>query len=235
MAILLSLMLVSAFGLNKLLMLVGLNHLVLRYAVVTTLSYLSFFLYLRLWIYCLFPNKGSSLGLGEDTVFVNLDALPHGHGSVHLPQESIRGGGGGFSGGGSSGSWEGQGDVAPSLGGASIPSVSLGDDSAPVVIPIILIGLAVFTLLAMLIVCGTLLFTAPIMLGEVALEVWLGIGLAKHINRNATTLSRDRWFRTALKKTYLFFLFVLASNTALAAVAMHYFPDAKSIVEIFRM
>ncbi|WP_141732242.1 hypothetical protein [Oligoflexus tunisiensis] len=236
MSILLSLMLVSAFGFNKLLLLLGLNHLVFRYTLVTVLSYLSFFVYLRLWILCLFPSKPSRLEvLPEDILIGDFETLPHGSSlSGQVATEKIKGSGGSFSGGGASASWEGEAVPSVPAKDVLLPDVGLGDESAPVVIPIILIGLAASSVLAMLVVCGTMLVTAPAILGEVALEVVLGIGLARRLNRNFPTFSGDRWFQTALKKTYLFFLLVLISNVALAWVAMHYFPNAQGIVEILR-
>jgi hypothetical protein len=234
MSILLSLMLVSAIGLNKLLVLMGLDHLVLRYGLVTVLGYLCFFVYLRLWILCLFPNRrpGSSLH-GDDLLSSSADIMTQlPSGKVPKDTAIFFGDGGGFSGGGASSSWSEVGESIPTLKNFSLPDVSLDEDS--IAIPIVLIIVAAMCALAMVIVCGAMLVTAPSLLGEVALEVALGIGLAKRMNKNLASFSAGPWFLKALKKTYVLFLFVLLSNLILAAVAMHYFPEATSFSEVLK-
>lgn len=234
MSILLSLMLVSAIGLNKLLMLMGLDHLVLRYGLVTVLGYLCFFAYLRLWILCLFPNRRSSNSLHGDDLFSSAADMMTQFPSGKVPKDTaiFSGDGGGFSGAGASSSWSEVGETVPSLKDISLPDVSLDDDS--IAIPFVLISVAAICVLAMVIVGGMMLFTAPSLLGEVALEVALGIGLAKRLNKNLASFSTGPWFLRALKKTFVLFLFVLLSNMILAAVAMHYFPEATSFSEILK-
>lgn len=210
---------------TKVLMIVGVDLLWLRYAVAVCAAYLAFLVMIRLWIWYVCG--------GGDEVFdplngIDLFARGSSNTSSWVPDFSGRGK---FGGGGSSGDWgtsSSEVAVAPAKigngGGGSDKTGCLsfdigGDDGCVVVILLV-------ALVGVLFIGGAyLIYAAPAILGEAAFEALLAAALA----RRAKKLAAAGWAGSVFKATVWIFLAVLAFSITLGWYAQKSCPNARRI------
>jgi hypothetical protein len=232
---------ISGVIFSKILWFVGLHHMLIRFTIVLILAYLSFFLFMRLWLYYLTSPYRKSRSNKNPT---NAEA-----GVINISDRSSTGsapdivGRGGSSGGaGASGSWENMSDspamavsegatgnagsVGGSTAGASGDALSgLSDDSAVLIIALLLILLAIF---------GSgiyLIYQAPDIFSEAAFQIILAAGLIKKTRQ----ISSQGWVGGVFHHTWIPFAITLVVTVISAWVLMIYCPQATKISEVIRL
>lgn len=197
MVLILSLAAVGAFLSSATLVALGLNSMGGRYALAVVGGYLFFLSFVRVWI--AYQTRNWSFGRPKQRDYSgSLDI-----GNVELPDLSalgdlagsadavFTGGGGEFGGGGASGSF----DVGSSSGGSSssaLDGVGGGDGEG------IAIVIALVALLGGLIALGFVVYSSPILLAEVLLDV----AVVGAIYRKNQRHQRGHWAAGVLGRTY---------------------------------
>lgn len=207
MATILALAAVGAFLTSASLVAFGLDAMGTRYALAVVGGYLSFLAILRIWI--AYQTRNWSFGRRKQEPkqrsndVGDLDVGDVDLGNVDLPdlsaladlgssaEAAFSGGGGGFGGGGASGSF---GDVDLPEGSASdvLDGVSSGDGEG------IAIVVAIVALLGGLLALGFVVYSSPILLAEVLLDVAV-VGALYRKNRRH---ERGHWAAGVLRRTY---------------------------------
>jgi hypothetical protein len=213
---------------SRLLLAVGVDSLMARYALTVVASYAVFFVLVRVWIAYVTRIVPNDPGLD----------LPDVSGSGGTGGE-FEPGGGQFGGGGASGSYDDAGEVpvfrsvaeAGGRGGDSTGSGSGGgsdglsfdvDDGIVLVIALLLLvsllgGAAVW-----------LVWQAPVILPEAAFEALLASGLIKAARRGDTR----GWARGVLKSTLIPFMLVLAAASFAGWAAQRACPEATRLTDV---
>jgi hypothetical protein len=197
MVLILSLAAVGAFLSSATLVALGLNSMGGRYALAVVGGYLSFLSFVRVWI--AYQTRNWSFGRHKQRDYSgSLDI-----GNVELPDltalgdlggsadVAFTGGGGSSGGGGASGSF----DVGSSSGGSSssaLDGIGGGDGEG------IAIVIAAVALLGGLIALGFVVYSSPIMLAEVLLDV----AVVGAIYRKNQRHQRGHWAAGVLGRTY---------------------------------
>jgi len=236
-----ALILCACFGVGlfvtKLMLIVGVHAMWLRYAVALVAAYLTFLLGVRIWLsYAGFERR--MLPARRSSLADNLD-LPSfgggGGGSSGGSAGSIFRGGGGRSGGGGASFAFGDGarvDPAPTSGFLSSSShrgsgggfsLDFGDDGW-VIVALIALVLAVSGSVVWLI------YAAPTILADAAFAALLSAGLVKSTRHIAS----GGWVASVVGHTWIAFGAVFALALTFALVAQHRFPEARTIVDIVR-
>jgi hypothetical protein len=211
---------------TKLLMLLGVDLLWLRYAISVCAAYLVFLFMIRLWI---------AIVCGTDDRFFDspngIDLYVRAAGGADDVAEIF--GGGKFGGGGASGSWGSADDIAAApakaakLSGGSDKSgclsFDLGGDGEGCVVVILLAVLVG----ALLIAGGYLIYAAPAILGEAAFEALLAAALA----RRAKKLALGGWVGSVFRATVWIFVVVLALSITLGWYAQKHCPGARRVMD----
>lgn len=217
---------------TKLLMMSGVDLLWLRYALAICAAYLTFLVFIRLWIWYVCQGGGGGEDGAIDLFVRQMDKVEW----VEL------GGGGEFGGGGASGTWEATGEAAdgapveleistapskvvssPSGGGSDKSgclSFDIGGDEGCFIV----ILLALFAGV-LLIAGGYVIYAAPAILGEAVFEVLLAAALVRRTKKLAAT----GWAGSVFKSTVWIFLAVLAFAVVLGWYAQRSCPEARRI------
>jgi hypothetical protein len=198
--------LLSGVMLSKLLWTLGLRTINVRYPVAVVFSYGIFFLLIRIWL--TYIAQGSAGG--SDALELADGDIADG---VYMAVRSARGGGGVGGGGG-----DGEGGSSFSLGDLG----DAGDEGG-----IVLVALAV----VLVIVFGSslyLIWEAPAMLGEAAVQMMLATSLTRATRR----IDEPGWAGSIFGATWIPFSLVLVATIGFAAVASHYCPGATRMTEI---
>ena len=193
---------------TKMLLAIGVRSFPLRYALAVSAAYLLFLALIRMWLFYVRMARG-----GVDFTPDGLDFSP---GNVSTADFS--GGGGNFGGGGASGSW-GQAPAKSRL----FDGIELDGEGLLVVI------LFVALVLSLLLVSIYVIYTAPVMLSEVAFEALLAAALAKR----AKKIQRPGWIGVVWRATVWPFVVVLVLTIALGWVAQKRCPEAKKLRDVF--
>jgi hypothetical protein len=215
----------------------GLTHMWLRYPLAVVCAYAVFLLLLRLWLayQC---NRVGRLGLDLDIS------------SLRLPSFNIGswGGGGGrfgfgrggdFGGAGAGGNWATENMAAaavpqPSGGGLGLGSIGSGGgggsssfdldlDDGWAIIAIVLLVIAA---LALVIISGYIIYTAPALLAEVFLDGALVTGLYKRMPQEA---GPRHWLRVCVRRTWWLVLIILLLLGTAGYAMQRAVPEARSI------
>ncbi|RYZ83138.1 MAG: hypothetical protein EOP04_20555 [Proteobacteria bacterium] len=204
-----------------------------RYSLVVLSGYMFLLLSIKFWIHYIFP--GLPFFDGEDFEVPDLVIF-------NPPQSRITfdGEGGKFSGGGASGSWaEGatEAEVNQGLSNNSIPAkdLSLSDlDSDS--FPLIAVAATAAVVLSVAAVVLSIVYFAPVILGEIAFEVVLSIGFYKSFKKTLNSHnSRPDWQWMAFKKTIPFFLILLVINLCLCLWLSSHYPHIRKFSDVFIM
>ena len=196
MMLILSMAAVGAFLTSASLVALGVDSMAARYALAAVGGYFFFLAFVRVWI--AYQTRNWSFGRRTDQPQAELDPSLD-LGNVDLPDLSalsaadagFSGGGGGFGGAGASGSFDGE----LTTGGSSsraLDGVSSGDGEG------IAIVIAVLALLGGLIALGFVVYSSPILLAEVLLDVAVVGALYRKNQRH----ERGHWAAGVLGRTY---------------------------------
>jgi hypothetical protein len=232
---------------SKILSLLDIFSMPIRYGIAIIFSYFLFFLFVKLWLLYigmgrLFRAKkekgkgGSSWG----------DLIPSSGGSSsgsNAPR--FFGFGRGASGGGGAGEAFTEGNprmaVPVGVGGGNPPVVegghgggggildglsSVGDEGFLKVLAVVLLAALVFSVV---IVGGYLIWSAPIILSDAAFHVLLVAGLSHKMKR----VREDNWEISILKATWWGFFLILLAAIAFGIVAHLYNPAAVTVRDLF--
>lgn len=193
MMLILALAAVGAFLTSASLVALGSSSMGLRYALAVVGGYLSFLAFVRVWI--AYQTRNWSFGRHRTEDIGSIDV-----GNVDLPDLSalgelgsaadggFSGGGGGFGGGGASGSF---GDAADGASGV-LDGVGDGDGEGVAIL------IAVVALLGGVIALGFVVYSSPLMLAEVLLDVAVVGALYRKNQRH----ERGHWAAGVLRRTY---------------------------------
>jgi hypothetical protein len=231
---------------SKVLSMLGVTRMPIRYGIAIIVSYLLFFLFVKLWLLYigmgrLFRSKkdkgkgGSSWG----------DLIPSygdsGSGSGTPRFSSF---GGGASGGGGAGEAFAESNPGVAVpvgvggnpvaaggshggGGSLLDGLSgFGDEGFLKFLAILLLVVLVFSVV---IVGGYLIWCAPIILSDAAFHVLLVAGLSRKVKR----VKESNWEMSILKATWWGFLLILLAAIAFGIVAQLYNPAAVTIRDLF--
>jgi len=236
----------SGVGINKLLLELGVNSMPVRYPIAICISYLIFFLLIRLWIwYISIAQNRISSKQSHDSDFEKLDlatepiegAFGHAEGqdwgygesgaSDRLADAtttmSTSQGGGEFS----------IAHSPPSPGGSSssildgLSGIDGGDEGGfLLVILLVILGLLLFAIFGAGIY---VIYQAPAILSEAALHAILAsslLGATKHFERR-------HWAGSVFKATWIPFVTILLLAISFGAIAGHYCPEAIKAADVF--
>lgn len=211
---------------TKLLMLVEVDTLALRYGLAVLGAYLVFLFLIRLWLIY--------VRLSRDSIDISADGIDIFVRGVGETVEKI-GGGGRFGGAGASGEW---GDVvaapakalgrAGSRGGGgggkswSFGDLGGGDEGCAIVFLVLLV-------FGLLIAGVYLIYTAPAILADAAFEAALAGALA----RRARKVESEGWVVAVWRATVWPFLGILALSVALGWAAQKECPTAKKLGDVW--
>jgi hypothetical protein len=223
----------------KLMLLLHVDNIVLRYPLAVLSAYLAFFLFVKLWLKYLTASQPLK---GLDPVGDGLPDLPNfsgGSGSGSVSPSFGGGGGGASGGGGATGSFNGpMGNVQA----AFIPPSSEGPGSSTGVLDaagdavsgsfdddgIVLIALGIL-LAATVGGAIYLIYIAPHILSEAAFDFLLGTSLIRSYRK----MNQPDWMGSVFRDTYKPFLAVLAIAFSAAWVIHAHDPAIKKISDIF--
>ncbi len=218
---------------SKILLFLGLQHMMIRFIIVLAFSYLSFFFFMKLWLHYLTTpyRKNRQDGSLLDTVDV-ISGVPDFSSTNGV--QMVGGHGGEFGGAGASGTWETVGgasdiplsrSIAGTTAEAAGEAVSgLADEGGILLIPLALLLLVIFG-------GGVyLIYEAPVIISEAAFE----LVLATTIIKKAKTIDNPNWMGSIFRSTWPAFTLTLVITIFSAWALMAYCPQATKIPEVLR-
>jgi hypothetical protein len=206
---------ITAFGSSVLLLGLGLDHMGLRYALATAVGYVAFLLLIRVWI-----AMNRTMEHLQISDVLSIPDLPTGAGVTPTTNAGFSGGGSG--GGGASHSWG-----APSM---EMPDLDVGvdaDEAWPVVVAAII---ALVRALGAVFALYYVVYTAPILLAEVALDAALVAGVYRNLRKE----DAGYWLTSAIRHTWKPAAAVAICLSIAGTVLQWAIPSALSIGEVFR-
>jgi hypothetical protein len=202
-----------AFSFSAWALSLGLDEMGLRYLGATVVGYLTFLLLIRAWIALHRVRQDGSVDL---TSLPDLAGLPDGT----SPAAGLDAGfGGGHSGGGGASTHWGSPVEAP--GGINMDVDA--DEAWPVV-------LAAVFLLSGLLAMGYVVYTAPVLLAEVALDAALVTGIYRKLRKE----DARHWLHSALRHTWLPATIAAVCLWITGTALQWAMPDARSIGDVVR-
>jgi hypothetical protein len=249
MTLILSAVCLSGVVASKLLLGLGVTQILVRYPLAVLLSYLTFFLLIRLWLLYVSPPRPATAKQKVDRSSIDLDlsqvdlidAISTAADVNAVPAEPVFGptfgGGGDFGGAGATDYWgETTPSVVPRVSSSSISTGGSGGKSSSGGFFDLDLGdegiVLILFLLLLLIIFGAgawLVWQAPVILSEAAFEALLVSGLVKASNR----IERGNWIGSIFRATFFPFAIVMAMTLIFSAAAHHYCPDAVKLPDIF--
>jgi hypothetical protein len=207
---------------TKVLMVLEVNTLALRYGVAVIAAYLVFLALIKVWLYY--------VRMSRDAIDLSIDGIEF-FGDVGGNAYEELGGGGSFGGGGASGSWE-EPFVAPAQalrsgatksGGSKWDFFGIDGEEGCV---LVLLVLLVFGLL---IASIYLIWTAPAILAEAAFEAAIAGTLAKRARR----VEKGNWVAAIWRATVWPFVAILVLSVALGYFVQRSCPEAKKLTDVW--
>lgn len=219
MVLILALAAVGAFLTSAFLVAMGVEVMAARYALAVVGGYLSFLAFVRMWIAYQTRNWSFRRDESKNNQRTNQQSTQRSNDlDIDLPdlsalgdlgsatESAFAGGGGGFGGGGASGSF---GDADTSEGASDVlDGLSSGDGEGLAIV------VALIALLGGMLALGFVVYSSPIMLAEVLLDVAVVGALYRKNGRH----ERSHWAAGVLRRTYKPTL-VLAAFAALFGFA----------------
>jgi hypothetical protein len=247
MVLILSATVISGVICSKLLSLLGVSRMPVRYGIAIIVSYLLFFLFVKLWLLyigigrraMMKKDKGKG-GSGWGDLIPSFRGSGSGSGAPRL----FTGFRGGASGGGGAGEAfaESNPSVAVPVGMGSNPVVAegahgggggildglsgVGDEGFLKLLAILLLVVLVFSVV---IVGAYLIWCAPIILSDAAFHVLLAANLSRKVRR----VKESNWEMSILGATWWGFLLILLAAIAFGIVAQLYNPAAVTVRDLF--
>jgi len=235
---------------TKALLLVGVASLPLRYALALAVAYGAFFVGVRLWLAYIGIEpfgRGASVGGGNGSGGASLPDFTSGGGGGSASKISdVVKGGGDFGGGGASSSFADGVDAPDSSTAPAVPrlplsfasrsagassgsgggfDLDLGDDGWLIVLLLVLAAALLCSVFGAVLY---LVWTGPSLLADVAFQAMLAAGLVK----SAAKWRDACWETRLLRATWIPFVIVTALAIAMAVVAQHVFPDARTLADV---
>jgi len=218
---------------SKILLIVGLQHMIIRFIIVLTFAYLSFFLFMKLWLHYLTTpyrnNRQDGSLLDAVDVITSVPDFTSTSGA-----QVVKGHGGEFGGAGASGDWENVsgasdmpvfepiGESTAETAGEAISG--LADEGGILLIPLALLLLGIFG-------GGIyLIYEAPVIISEAAFELILATTLIK----KARKIDNTNWMGSVFRSTWPAFLLTLVITIITGWGLMAYCPQATKITEVLR-
>ena len=235
-SILLAVML-SGLLFSKLLLIVGLNNMVIRFIIVLFFAYLCFFILMKLWLmYLTRPYRRKNNGDFGDVT--DLASYSPDCKTSESSSPTIFGGGE-SGGGGASGSWEPDDDISTTVASESATlakepvaetaaeavgetASGIADESGLLLLPLIVLLLIIFGGSAYLI------YEAPMIISEAAFEVVLATSLIK----KSRTMDSPDWVGSVFRATWPAFAFTLVVTLILGLFLLSYCPKATKLTEV---
>lgn len=203
----------AAFGFSTALFRLGVEHMGYRYLAATAVGYGVFMLLLAMWIEL---QRRPDRRRDFDVVY-----LPGG-----LPDAGTTGvefSGGSSGGAGASGSWEG-----PDVADINVDlDVVDADEAWPAVVAI---AVAAVVLLGGLIALFYVVYYAPLLLAEVALDAALVTGIYRKLRKQDTR----NWFGSAVRRTWQPALIIAACLFVIGVVVQWAMPNARTLGDVLR-
>ena len=228
----------SGLILSKSMLIMGLDNMLIRYPIVLVGAYLSFFVFMKLWLlYLTSPYRKK-----RSDVIDAADIVQPGFRSSGGHSTTVEGGGGQFGGAGAGGSFEygeGVAEVSDSIGATSIAAETgaeavaetageavsgITEEGGILLIPLALI-LIVFLGGGIL-----LIYQAPLILSEAAFEVVLASSLIK----SSRKMDSPDWIGSVFRTTWKPFLFTLIVSIIVALFVNDYCPQATKLTEVVK-
>jgi hypothetical protein len=216
---------------SKLLLFLSVREPLIRYPLTATLSYLLFFLFIKLWLWYVSTTEQQKTANTVDAVMEMGDGVELTGDIIGLqPVSAVKnfaGEGGCFGGGGASGSF---GEAAEEAGkcvgdkiGDLVPDLDEGAGFVLVVLGV---------LLAIIFGAGLfLIYSAPTILSEAAFEFLLAGSLIKRSKR----MDDPDWMGSVLRATWVPFAVVLAISFAAGWVLHVYYPQITRIADLIQL
>ena len=206
---------ITAFGSSVLMLGYGLEAMGLRYLLATVIGYITFLLLIRVWIAM---NRTA-----EHLQISDVLNIPDFSTGSHLGPTTNAGFSGGSSGGGGASQSWGQ----PSI---EMPDLDVGvdaDEAWPFIVAVVVaLALALGALFALYYV----VYTAPILLAEVALDAALVAGVYRKLRKE----DAGYWLASAIRHTWKPAAAVAICLSIAGSVVQWAMPSALSIGEVFR-
>lgn len=244
MFMILSATIVSGVVCSKILVLFGVTRMPLRYGIAIVLSYLMFFLFIKLWLLYIGAGGNTRLPITEksDSSWTTT-VLPLPDGSISDAGDTgvFAGLRGGASGGGgavrsfaqniagtegvAADAGEGSGGVAHAISGTGDAAGSILDAADDSILTVIAVVLLITLVLSVFIAGGYLIWSAPAILSDAAFQALLVAGFARKVQ----LAEESCWETTIFKATWWAFLLVLVFSIAFGIIAQMIFPQAFTI------
>ena len=205
----------ASLGVSAGLFRLGMEHVGSRYAVATLAGYAVFLLLIRIWIEFLRPRKSS-----PDVLDLVPD-LPIGDAPVGDAYVGFSGGSSG--GGGAGGSWGSSTDGAPSI---PLPDVDV-DEAWPVVLAVVVAAIVLF---GAVVATFYVVYYAPVLLAEIALDAALVTGIYRRLRRQDARY----WLGSAIRHTWKPALVIMVCLFALGTVLQWAYPSMRTIGDVLR-
>lgn len=204
----------AALGVSAGLFRLGMEQLGYRYAVATIAGYAVFLLLIRIWIAFFRPRESPDV----------LDLLP----DVPISDPSVGDAPVGFSGGSSGGggasvSWGSHPDGAPNI---PLPDID-ADEAWPVVVAAIV---AAVVLLGAVVATLYVVYYAPVLLAEIALDAALVTGIYRRLRRQ----DARHWLGSAIGHTWKPALVIMVCLFVLGTVLQWANPSMRTIGDVLR-
>ncbi len=249
MALILAATTLSGLLAAKVLLEAGIDSMTARYPLAVLLSYLAFFVFVRIWLWHVAAASPGGAHRRRDTADAVLEAvdIPVPDGLPSTAETAIRFGGGRAGGAGAGGSFdvvagvaskvpapgpdaagaaEAAGKAAGEAGTAAGEAVSGLLDPDEGLLPLLLLG----ALLAAVLGAGVyLVWQAPSILPDAAFDA----ALAASLLRGARRIDAPDWTAGVFRTTWKPFLWVVAVTIAFALIAGHYHPHARKVADLF--
>jgi hypothetical protein len=247
MVLILSATVISGVICSKFLSMLGVHRMPVRYGIAIILSYLLFFLFVKLWLLYIGVGRRARMKKGKGGGGSGWgDLIPsfRNSSSSSGPPRLFTGFRGGTSGGGGSGSTftESNPSVAVPIGVGSNPVPAggahgsggnfldglsgVGDEGFVKLLAILLLVVLVFSVV---IVGGYLIWCAPTILSDAAFHVLLAASLSRKVRR----VKESNWEMSILGATWWGFLLILLVAVAFGIVAQLYNPAAVTVRDLF--
>jgi uncharacterized membrane protein YgcG len=201
----------AAFGVSTALFRLGLDHMGFRYLAATAAGYGVFMLLLAIWIEL--HRRSENRG--------DFDVVDLPGGGASDVGAGVEFSGGSSGGAGASGSWDGPG--LPSID-VDVPDA---DEAWPVVV---VVAVAAVVLLGSVVALFYVVYYAPLLLAEVALDAALVTGIYRRLRKQDT----GNWVGSAIRHTWKPAVAIAACLYVAGVVVQWMMPAAQTIGDVFR-
>ena len=227
---------------SKIFLVVGLHNIIVRFFIVLVLAYLSFFVFMKLWLhYLTTPYRKKRIGENLMDAADAITIIPDLSSTSSAPD--MTGHGGEFGGGGASGAWsdarvpsemsvsegiaettESASETVAEAASEAISEIAIADEGGILLIPLFLLLLIIFG--------GAiyLIYAAPAIISEAAFELILATTLIK----KARTIDNPNWMGSVFRATWPAFALTLVVTIIAGLALMAYCPQATKISEAFQ-